>query len=591
MIVIKNIRIRYFRSLRELSVNNVNHLNVFSGKNDSGKSNILKALDIFFNDKPINFNEDYNKARLEEVRKTIKGKQFIDIKITFNTPKGYTTLPENFTITKSWDRNGDLIGPPVDNLENLVRKGKFKPKNLKIAKRSLSLLLKGIRYKYIPGVRDERFFSQLLRELQTALFKKEDRKRKTEYSVRTAIKEFNKYISGITSELNNDFKKTSGIETNLSFPTELTLLFERLLVGTRSENYDIPLYLRGDGIRLWYIPTILNYISNISSNYFIWGFDEPENSCEYSLTNKLANDFVKKYIKNSQIFVSTHSFSFITIENKNCSRYRIIKYGLGDTKAIEFSKIVKQKNELLSELGIIEINSKLKKVYEELENELDGIEKIKEELNNKQKPFVIFEGESDNIHFSLAYKKLYNRDISRDWNISEHIKNDKGTSFGDGAPLLNQFLYNHIGKIDTENLIITIFDFDEEGVNQIKSLKDLFINVSSEYDNNIVYQHKKKNNVFAILLVPPVFRQNYIDFNDPVYSYLSSELLYKDDFIPIQNRRYPSKNDTSVFKFKGKKISFARSIKESFENVDFDGFKNTFELLEKIKQLNNYKSG
>ena len=130
---------------------------------------------------------------------------------------------------------------------------------------------------YVPGVRDEIYFSQLLQELQSALFEKEDRRKNSEDSVRETIKAFNIYISKITTDLNDDFKKSSGIETNLSFPSELTLLFKRLLVGTKTEEHDIPLYLRGDGIRLWYIPVILNHIAAISPKFFIWGFDEPEN--------------------------------------------------------------------------------------------------------------------------------------------------------------------------------------------------------------------------------------------------------------------------------------------------------------------------
>ena len=582
MILIKKIRIRYFRSLKEVTINNINHLNVFSGKNDSGKSNILKALDIFFNDTPIKFDEDYNKKRLEEVRKKIKGKQFIDIRITFNTPKSFTTLPDSFTITKSWDRNGDLLSGG-DNLDNLISKGKFSPSKIKIARRSLSTLLRRIKFVYIPGVRDERFFSQLLLELQKALFEREDRRKKTEYSISTTIKSFNEYIAGITKKLNLEFKKTSGIETNLSFPSELTLLFERLLVGTRIENYEIPLYLRGDGIRLWYIPSILNYISEISPKYFIWGFDEPENSCEYSLTKKLAYDFLTKYSKKSQIFVSTHSFSFISIDDSRCSNYRIVKNANLNTKVIEFSKISDERNKLLDELGIIQINNKLKELYDKLEQDLTNIESLKKELEEKGKPFLIFEGETDNIHFELAYNKLFNKKINSTWKLCKHLSNDKGSSIGAGAQKLNDFLYNHVGKIDTDNLIIAVFDFDQEGVNQFLALKVIFDDLTTLFDGKIVFQHKTKKNVFAILLVPPDFRKDFVDINEPMYSYLSTELLYEDSVIPIPNRLYPSKNDNSLYSFKGNKKSFVEKIKTNSHNINFEGFKDTFKLIQDIK--------
>lgn len=86
-----------------------------TGKNDVGKSNILKALNLFFNNCIVeegdyDFRRNYNLKRLEEVRKdTIKGKQFIQIKITFRRGKQFEkTLPEKFTITKKWNRDSEI---------------------------------------------------------------------------------------------------------------------------------------------------------------------------------------------------------------------------------------------------------------------------------------------------------------------------------------------------------------------------------------------------------------------------------------------------------------------------------------------------
>lgn len=64
MIIISKIDIEYYRSLKKVSIKNINHLNVFSGKNDIGKSNVLKALDTFFNKTKLSFIDDYNKDRL-----------------------------------------------------------------------------------------------------------------------------------------------------------------------------------------------------------------------------------------------------------------------------------------------------------------------------------------------------------------------------------------------------------------------------------------------------------------------------------------------------------------------------------------------
>jgi hypothetical protein len=91
-----------------------------------------------------------------------------------------------------------------------------------------------------------------------------------------------------------------------------------------------------------------------------------------------------------------------------------------------------------------------------------------------------------------------------------------------------------------------------------------------------------------MLLPFPDFRAAYFDFTEPNYSYVSTELLYKDEIIPIENRKYPSKNDRSVFSFKGKKNSFATMVENKFdknEKVDTSGFLLTFNILDEI--LNN----
>ena len=62
---IRRIQIKNFRSFKSLDID-IDDLTTFVGDNDSGKSNILRALNIFFNDSvepndPLNFERDYNK--------------------------------------------------------------------------------------------------------------------------------------------------------------------------------------------------------------------------------------------------------------------------------------------------------------------------------------------------------------------------------------------------------------------------------------------------------------------------------------------------------------------------------------------------
>ena len=113
MNIIDKIEIKSFRSFlgspQEYSseIYNLKDLNIFSGANDSGKSNILRALNLFFNDEiapgvPFNFDRDFFIGKQDRIQKVI------EIAITFNLPKKDQKdfLPQNFTISKFYNRWG-----------------------------------------------------------------------------------------------------------------------------------------------------------------------------------------------------------------------------------------------------------------------------------------------------------------------------------------------------------------------------------------------------------------------------------------------------------------------------------------------------
>ena len=110
MILIDSIEIKYFRSIYQMKINNIKDVFVLSGKNDAGKSNVLKALNLFFNNNvdwktDFSFQRDFSFRRLAEVRKSIKGKMFIEVSVGFNRTESYkNSLPEKFIVTKTWRR-------------------------------------------------------------------------------------------------------------------------------------------------------------------------------------------------------------------------------------------------------------------------------------------------------------------------------------------------------------------------------------------------------------------------------------------------------------------------------------------------------
>ena len=118
MITIKRIRIKNFRSLVDETIE-FSDVNFFVGKNDCGKSNVLKALNLFFNNQtdletPFDFSSDYSKF----AKKVVKHAKEIIISLDI-------VIPESFQESgvKTWTKIWRSSGLHYDNIEKLFKSG------------------------------------------------------------------------------------------------------------------------------------------------------------------------------------------------------------------------------------------------------------------------------------------------------------------------------------------------------------------------------------------------------------------------------------------------------------------------------------
>jgi AAA15 family ATPase/GTPase len=100
MNIIEKIIISKFRSFGKKEEIICGDLNIFSGGNDVGKSNVLKALNLFFNEKTnlydrYNFEHDYNKWFRDS---NVGGERNIEIEIHIG--KGTYWDPSNMNHNK-----------------------------------------------------------------------------------------------------------------------------------------------------------------------------------------------------------------------------------------------------------------------------------------------------------------------------------------------------------------------------------------------------------------------------------------------------------------------------------------------------------
>jgi hypothetical protein len=156
--IISKIEINYFRSIYSLTLTNNNDINVFVGGNDAGKSNILKALNLFFNNDTelgnwFDFNDDLSRLREKEAR-SAKGRASVWIKITFNNFLHWKSLPKEFVIKRTWNRYEER---PVDTYPQ------------KLPSTTIGRFLNKISFHYIPAVRGRDIFSHYLNALHDAL--------------------------------------------------------------------------------------------------------------------------------------------------------------------------------------------------------------------------------------------------------------------------------------------------------------------------------------------------------------------------------------------------------------------------------------
>ncbi len=324
MKIIDSIRIRYFRSILTTTRGNqsftkTNDLNIIVGSNDAGKSNYLKALNLFFNNQsdpnlPFNFWNEFSQQR-HGVRKE---KNRIEIELIINPPKRQNIKHYGqVRWQKIWKHGSDI---PHESIEYI--NGHPFTRNRRSA---FYKWLKKIRFRYVPAIKSKKYFDDLMYVLYDVLQK----------DTLALEKEFNTQVGEKTNLISKEINNRLNIDSVLQFKGSFRDLFLNLEFGSKDGRF--MLSQRGDGVKVRHIPIILQNIAEaelkeerrrepIAST--IWGFEEPENNLEFASARKLALSFLE-YIKSTnfenneksvndegiQIFLTTHSPIFYTLSS------------------------------------------------------------------------------------------------------------------------------------------------------------------------------------------------------------------------------------------------------------------------------------
>lgn len=589
MKIIEKIEIRHFRSFDggvgqiKVEVIELRDLNIFSGANDSGKSNILRALNLFFNNEispgvPFDLERDLskiqkNRSDTKATTKRASGKKdvrqkdlWVKIRVYFKKEEG-GVLPDKFFVEKTWNKNGLHL----NKKHNIKKNTDLKKANAQEGQ--LSQFLNNISFEYVPAVKDRQFFNILFKKLQNYLFEKQDKKNDNKFTKHSAM--FNDLLKTETQGLFDEFKKNVGVDAGFRIPETLVDFFRTL--GVETEN-GISLFDRGDGIQARFIPDILNEISKDSRKKIIWGFEEPENSYEPLRCFELAQDFVR-YSGKKQIFVTSHAFPFIALKGEEVASYRVKNEGnvsrIGAInwaqRTIKGAGFENDTDELEKEVGILETYSKLS---EHLGREI------------KKRKYHVFVEDSKKQIYKIAWLKL--NDVSCTKDNFEEVFDEKCPFFlfdKNGKKNLQKYLDMPAIEELKNDKIIGIFDFDG-GFDDFNGLSGTrWENLLGDKATCISRKRKQHDCFYSILIPVPQSRNNYADAAF-THNYLTLEHLLEDPVlskIKCSDGFSTPSGGTQIAKIKGKSNLWKKLV--DLPKEDFINFSPLFEKINTLFEL------
>lgn len=498
MQIISKVEINYFRSVYSVTLLKNNDVNVLIGGNDSGKSNILKALNLFFNNEtelntPFYFYDDLARFREKEAR-SAKGRASVWIKITFNNFLNWKSLPAQFSIKRTWNRYEDR---PVDT---------YFPSD--IPGTTIGRFLNKLSFHYIPAVRGRDIFTHYLNGLHDALIDDE------KAGVRQASVKLLESINQSTLDMAERIREGLNIDSSIQVPEDLRELFSVLDFSTKFSGYDIPLQKRGDGIQARHIPFILDFIARHSSKRHIWAYEEPESSLELSKAFELAKQFETDFCKENQIYLTTHSPAFYDLSGTHVNKWLVKSISFHDDEAEEFYTDIEEveKSAIADEsLGIAAlISSRAKELYLQISNLNIAQKELEKKLSNVSRAQVIVEGSIDKEILEMAFSKIFpNEDpfcefISAEGanNLTFNLKGFK--AIDKTYPFAIVGLYDNDQKGRKEYQNFDNFDLTTDGkFREISSEKRIFcgiLPIPKELLAATDYYHSQTGHTFELLL-------------------------------------------------------------------------------------------
>ncbi|MFI5168344.1 MAG: ATP-dependent endonuclease [Thermoanaerobaculales bacterium] len=316
-------KIEGFRSIEDVELDGIGPLTCLVGRNSSGKSNVLRALNLFFNaqtelDRAIDFSRDHYAGKRRHRRK-----KSIAIEVKFRLPSNLNmpsaaaqakkALGREFSIRRSWVL--DVRRRPFDTFK-VLRDGEIVKDGAEHAQQFLNLMT----YRYL---RNRTIPATLLREESQNIARsvtKRARGNQSAEALLTALGDAGGRFLANAARALQESKAPLNAPT-ISTPGTLGELltvtgFEAVGAhgaAVRDEDW-------GAGHQALFLAQLLYAVDTDYSSSFgwkqatIWGVEEPESGLHRDLESLVAGEF-RKWTRASraklQLLMTTHSPTFV----------------------------------------------------------------------------------------------------------------------------------------------------------------------------------------------------------------------------------------------------------------------------------------
>lgn len=468
--------IKNYRSISSIKINpsEENFLTI-CGSNNVGKTNFLRALNLFFNPSSENFEASndipYHIAegsRGQGYKTTLKGKiKDIETGIIYNISEEFTEkLGVKEIILKGKKGNDNLTEKEIINFFEKNFKFFFvEASNVNIPK----LVSEIVNEEILPLGLDQRRGQDQKNSLEKLDEFITHSKKAVEKIENQLTKIFKALLENVDSIDSNDWK----LKINFPEYSYLREAIANMIDFTLFDTNERKLETKGSGIQRTILLSLIQYVNSRTKKDVIWAIDEPEAFLQAGLQKSLYSNLLAES-ENNQIIITTHSHFFINVDN------------LTNTFLFEGSKELKEYSRK-KDLLFYKLNTN---IY--VGSKFQTAQKIKENFGiNKNDSWeimpynILVEGQEDKDLFISLMKKF-----------EIPVPNILVAGGVDKYPGFLQFVSEYCSELEYKPKVIAIFDKDGAGRGQFNSLNSKNIkNINLQCEYIIRFDNRNNNDI------------------------------------------------------------------------------------------------